>query len=298
MAAGCREQEWKDDQMEEYFWKPHGELLADEACLSQDSKKHLAPNFGRTKVIGNFLHHKVRNVDSRQQTMSIDMKLSLRWFDPNVKHNQAINQLESRDIFLSPIAVEKIWTPDLVIQDLTALKIRSEWISMISAKVLVPNDLSNLRDQDSTSPNIEVTYQIKSSVYCSFDHSKYPMDKQECNVTIGSNSYGAIFVLDDTDENNENAMIYSTSNFDISSTIFDNNRHDSGNNTIGISVVLTHGVEPYLFKYYIPSIAIVTISMMGFTMPLTALPERVALLVTQFLTLTELFIHEMGCKLK
>ena len=91
----------------------------------------------------------------------------------------------------------------------------------------------------------------------------------------------------------ENAMIYSTSNFDISSTIFDNNRHDSGNNTIGISVVLTHGVEPYLFKYYIPSIAIVTISMMGFTMPLTALPERVALLVTQFLTLTELFIHEM-----
>ena len=175
MAAGCREEEWKDDQFEEYFWKPHGELLADGACLSQDSKKHLAPNFGSTKVICNFLHHKIRNVDSRQQTMSIDMKLSLRWFDPNVKHNHAINQQKSGDIFLSPIAVEKIWTPDLVIQDLTALKIRSEWISMISAKVLVSNDLSNLRDQDATSANIEVTYQIKSSVYCSFDLSTCPL---------------------------------------------------------------------------------------------------------------------------
>ena len=74
---------------------------------------------------------------------------------------------------------------------------------------------------------------------------------------------------------------------------FDNQKHSSGNNTIGISDVLTHSITPYFFKYYIPSIAIVTISMMGFTMPLSALPERVALLVTQFLTLTELFIHEM-----
>ena len=147
-------------------------------------------------------------------------------------------------------------------------------------------------EQDS-SANIEVMYQIKSTVFCSFDHSKFPMDKQKCNVTIGSNSFGAIFMLDKTNEIYQGDLKYTSSNFDISSSTFDNGQHSSGNNTIGISVVLTHSVTPYLFKYYIPSMAIVTISMMGFTMPLNALPERVALLVTQFLTLTELFIHEM-----
>ena len=270
-----------------------GELLAKGACVSQGSRRHLVPNFGNTQVICKFLHQKVRAVDSRKQTLSIDMTLVMKWWDPNVKYNPSQNLNESRDIFLSPSAISKIWTPDVVIKDLTALKFRKEWISMISSKVLVSNDLNKLGHHSSYTPNIEVIYHIKSSVYCSFDHAKYPMDRQECNVTLGSNSYGAIFVLDKTDYAYQHEIGYTTSNFLISSSIFDNGRHNSGNNTIGISVVLTHGITPYFFKYYIPSIAIVTISMMGFTMPLTALPERVALLVTQFLTLTELFIHEM-----
>lgn len=239
----------------------------------------------------------VRNVDSRQQTMSIDMKLSMKWLDPRIKYNLAQiskdsgNLKESRDIFLSPSAVKKIWTPDLVIHNITSLKIRSEWISTISSKVLVSRELSNNYDNDSYNANIEVMHQIKSTVYCNFDHTKYPMDRQHCKVTLGSNSFGAIFVLEEPNEEHQDS--YTSSNFRITSTIFDNRLHNSGKNTIGVSVVLTHGVTPFFFKYYIPSMAIVTISMMGFTMPLTALPERVALLVTQFLTLTELFIHEM-----
>ena len=251
----------------------------------------LAPNFGNTKVICSFLNQKVRSVDSRRQIMSIDMELSMKWWDPRVKSDLHANQnlTELSDIFLSPSAVQKIWTPDIVIKDITALKINYEWISMISAKVLVPKNLNATEDM----PNIQVMYHIKSSVYCNFDHSRYPMDRQICNVTLGSNSFGAIFELEETDDAHRNDMIYSTSNFDVSSTVFDSKRHNSGSNTIGITVELTHSVTPYFFKYYIPSMAIVTISMMGFTMPLTSLPERIALLVTQFLTLTELFIHEM-----
>ena len=226
--------------------------------------------------------------------MSIDMTLAMKWWDPNVKFKPMPYLNKSQEIFLSPSAVEKIWTPDLVVKDRTDLKIRNEWISMISAKVLVSSDTKKFGYKSSSRPNVEVIYQIKSSVYCSFDHAKYPMDRQECNVTLGSNSYGAIFLLDESNQDYVTQRnTYTTSNFLISSSIFDNGQHKSGNNTIGVSVVLTHGVTPYFFKYYIPSMAIVTISMMGFTMPLTALPERVALLVTQFLTLTELFIHEM-----
>ena len=213
----------------------------------------------------------------------------MQWFDPNIKSRQRKVKDQNHEIVLSPSAVGKIWTPDLAIQDLTALKIKEEWISLLKARFL---GLRDKKEVDSTPPNIEVTYQIKSSVYCKFDHSKYPMDEQKCDITVGSSSFGAIFVLNGQNNKDENNNP-SVSNFVVASSLFDNQRHSSGNNTIGIQFTLTHSTTPYFFKYYIPTMAITAVSMMGFAIPLTAIPGRVALLVTQFLTLTNLFIHEM-----
>ena len=39
--------------------------------------------------------------------------------------------------------------------------------------------------------------------------------------------------------------------------------------------------------------AIVVVSFISFLVPLTAIPGRIALVVTQFLTLTNMFIHQM-----
>ena len=50
--------------------------------------------------------------------------------------------------------------------------------------------------------------------------------------------------------------------------------------------------QPYLLKYYLPCIAIVTVTQISFYIPPDAIPGRIALLVTQFLTLTNLFISE------
>ena len=66
-----------------------------------------------------------------------------------------------------------------------------------------------------------------------------------------------------------------------------------GSNTIGIKITMNHAITPFFVKYYLPCIAIVLVSMIGFAIPLNAIPGRVALLVTQFLTLTNLFIYEM-----
>ena len=52
-------------------------------------------------------------------------------------------------------------------------------------------------------------------------------------------------------------------------------------------------MQPYMMKYYIPTMAVVLVSEIGFVIPLTAIPGRVALLVTQFLTLVNLFIYQM-----
>ena len=66
----------------------------------------------------------------------------------------------------------------------------------------------------------------------------------------------------------------------------------------GFNIELTRIFRPYLFQYYLPTAAIVIVSHISFMIPLSSIPGRVALMVTQFLTLTNIFILNMVRKLE
>ena len=68
---------------------------------------------------------------------------------------------------------------------------------------------------------------------------------------------------------------------------------DNENNGIGFGIELKRIVLPYTLQYYLPCGCIVMVSFISFIVPLSALPGRVGLMVTQFLTLTNIFIHQM-----
>ena len=135
-------------------------------------------------------------------------------------------------------------------------------------------------------------YEIKSKVYCDFDHSAYPMDKQMCNVSFGSGSLLAIFVLYDLNSTYHGDVTYEAANFDMAITFFDD-KINHGKNTVGIRITMSRIPNSFIMKYYIPCIGIVLVTELGFVIPVSALPGRVALLVTQFLTLINLFISQM-----
>ena len=59
-----------------------------------------------------------------------------------------------------------------------------------------------------------------------------------------------------------------------------------------IAVETKRQISRYVLQYYLPSITIVVASSFSFIIPLSAIPGRVALVVTQFLTLTNIFIHQ------
>ena len=296
--AGCRAPKWKNKAYESYVWQPDGKLLAKGACISARTQKHLVPDPGRTQVGCIFMHEKVRKVDSREQTILVDLTLTMKWWDPHIKYKNSDDKTENGEIILSPTSVKEIWTPDLMISNLTSFKIEDEWVKLKTAKILTQDKSSPLGHPNSSKANVEITYEIKASIYCNLDHSKYPFDIQNCSLRLGSSSFGAIFILEDSDAIGTGNSTYIASNFHVSTKFFDDQRHVFGNNTIGINFIMTHSVEPYLFKYYIPCNAIVIISMMSFMIPLSAIPGRIALLVTQFLTLTNLFIYEMVSILK
>ena len=63
--------------------------------------------------------------------------------------------------------------------------------------------------------------------------------------------------------------------------------------TFGFDIEITRPVWPFVYQYYLPCIAVVIASFLSFIVPLSAMPGRIALMVTQFLTLTNIFIHQM-----
>ena len=129
---------------------------------------------------------------------------------------------------------------------------------------------------------------------CPFDFSRFPFDRHRCplemvlyfdwNLTIHNErkhrtSYGA----DGFEIKTHNIGPYSDyiSSLSLPLTIF------------GIDVHAKRNISKYIFTYYLPSITIVLASSVSFIIPLSAIPGRVALVVTLFLTLINIFIHQM-----
>ena len=84
---------------------------------------------------------------------------------------------------------------------------------------------------------------------------------------------------------------YWTDNFQIKITFIDEGTM-AGGNKVGFDIKMTRSLRRYFMVYYLPSIASVLVSHIGFLIPLTSIPGRAALLVTQFLSLVNIFIAE------
>ena len=96
-----------------------------------------------------------------------------------------------------------------------------------------------------------------------------------------------MFLYDPTYQTLYSTKHYKAHGFDV--TISFHNE----SNEIGFDIELTRIVLPYILQYYLPCCCIVMVSFISFIVPLSALPGRVGLMVTQFLTLTNIFIHQM-----
>ena len=85
--------------------------------------------------------------------------------------------------------------------------------------------------------------------------------------------------------------------YDLKQGIFLNNSwayfYQTQQNEFGIRSNFSREIETYIYQCYVPCFASVIMSFTSFIIPVTAAPGRVAIIVTQFLTLTSFFIHQM-----
>ena len=139
------------------------------------------------------------------------------------------------------------------------------------------------------------------TVSCGFDFSDFPFDKNDCtfkmiatNVNVSLNNPLTSFAEKILGKQKLN---YKAEGFKIEMKPFGNCNNMPVFNTIttsfGFKVEMKRQVRKYLFQYFLPCLAVVLASSFSFIIPLSAIPGRVALVVTQFLTLTNIFIHHM-----
>ena len=233
----------------------------------------------------------VREINDKKRFMVVDVKIVFTWHDGGIIRNKSSKsdpQIRPRtEIQLVGRQVGEIWKPEIYIYNLSKfdmLKV-SDPISRVSV-VRMKN--SGIHEDNDTM--VKLVLEGTASVYCSFEHNDYPMDRQRCQLQISSEICNADFSLHSGD------IVFGaeySSDFDMEIEFY--NEHlirDCKGRVVGVRVKMRRLILPFIMKYCLPSVSIVIVSGISFIIPLNSLPARVALLVTQFLTLTNIFIHQ------
>ena len=299
LQAGCKKKKWIHNghgDVQYYKYVASGKLLDEGVCIDDNYHKEFAPSQEKTKIHCTIEYQTVRNVDAKDQTLSFDLILTLKWLDPFIHTYFTEKDKKNKGIVLSKDAYDKIWSPDLFVWNRTSVTSTDRWLSLVECKILTTtaiNEQENKRNitNQIQKTTVEMRYVIKTTVYCKFQYAKYPMDTQNCSVKIGSSSHSAIFTLFDERNFYHTPKEYDSVGLKMQVTFLGSN-NKFGNDTVGFQVQMNRLLRPYLMMYYIPCIAIVLVSELGFLVRLTA-DGSVGLLVTQLLTLVNLFIYQM-----
>ena len=271
----------------------NGFLLSDLICVPEGYIKGEVPK-RPTDVVNSLEINNIREVNDKEMRITIDFYQELVWRDDRIKTKFPASE---RSLVLNNDLIDFIWKPDLWIKNLHSFKIHGVLVPTSGLSISSEDycELENeCKDNKSMKTKTIITYNLEAqaTIYCNFNFFKYPMDSQDCDFlmdgayprpgVVNFNFEVGLFAV-----TNKNAIL---DDFDIDVV------YPDGNNATGIHgiIKLQRSIFPYIIKYYLPCIAIIAMSSLSFVMSKESeiILGRVALLVTQFLTLTNILIAQ------
>ena len=310
IEAGCKYDSCAD-MCDAPRWIGYGTLLQKGACISATYSQSVPPDTNGTKIYSTIEGHVIRDIDAKKKTLTIDFSLKLRWMDAGINTNFSTIKEGMPGIALNTLRFPSIWMPDVYVYNLSSYKSfkdSMQWKSFLLVQeteglkapfeIMAPFNGAerNITQEDYTiqfQGLVVLTLEATATIYCNFDLPSYPFDNQNCQFRLGGRSFGSDFTAYNPENKYHKDISYHTSNF-FTTTTFINDE----NGTIGFDIFMSRDIQSYVLKYYITCIAIVILSHFSFVIPLSDVSGRVALLVTLFLTLTNLFIYQLVSAMK
>ena len=270
-----------------------------DACIKNDYYAMDAPK-KNTKVVVYAEDIKVSNVNELKKTMTIDLKASAIWQDDRIMVNYHENKSY---IDLDPLtkgSLPELWTPYVYVS-IQNMKKRRYILDPVKMQIylihsnMVENypGISQSFPPNSSLIGSEIAWSL--TVSCSYDFSSFPFDNNSCPFRLMFWNLDIIWQLENKSEPFNGPVEQHSDGFGIQMTLVSPQKTiviDTHYRTsIGFDIAVKRLPSKYIFQYYLPCCFIVATASFSFLIPFSAIPGRVALLVTQFLTLTSIFIN-------
>ena len=266
-------------------------------CIMNNYQKNEPPmKTGLTPLL--VLDHitKISSINEKTKTIELDIKMRFMWEDTRIKALFS-NYLDFHR--LPPIKKDDssfLWAPVTEIQDLKSLNflndpIKFNWVLLFMSSPIYP-----MFPLNTTLIHTMIEWHV--TVSCDFDFSNYPLDDQTCwmeiwlydsNVTYVDQPFGERSQVSENATTAHGFEVVKRSRPTLQEYI---QGTTIGYGNFGYNIEMKRITRPYLYQYYLPCASIVVASHLSFIVPISATPGRIALVVTQFLTLTNLFINQ------
>ena len=284
--------------------------IINNVCLEKEYQVNDAPHKTQsTEVMVTFTDKRVLNVDEKSKVVTVDIKMLTIWGDERIKYRlQNDSDIQLPDITKDFTA---IWHPfiSFVIVGLKELKfifdpIIAKEVRLVSAERV--NRFMHAQILEPGEVKVLGIFKWIVEVSCDMEFLDYPFDQHTCPLVIIAENIN-VTLLDfpnpqdyshDHWTNHLNKFQKESKGFTLGhfpmimessySPLYD---HDV--TPFGFNVTMERQLQPYIYQYYIPCIVIVSTSFLSFIISFTSIPARVSLIVTLFLTLTNMCIYEM-----
>jgi len=233
-----------------------------------------------------FVIDEISNINDKAQSMMISMYFAVSWTEPRLMINETATEwTEERtgpkdEVNESPETLKYIWYPELEIYGLETFD---------HQRVL--KEMSGVRIRKNKTINYELNVRITISCQMNFDD--YPLDAHTCQFQVGSYydtqetvTCKAQFIYDQERQRSLQHFLQIEDlpecfhTVDIPSGIY---------SACGFQVKLQRKQMQYVVQVYLPSAMFVIVSWVSFLVKPEVVPGRMAMLVTLFLVLINIF---------
>ena len=267
-------------------------------CLSKGYQVNEPPeNNNLTPVLVLMADPRILEVDAKRQTLALDIKVATIWEDSRIYFKISD---KNDSIKLPPIANKHppIWYPfiSIEIKNLKVLRYLYDPIIVNQLKLVSGKHVNRIAKENlllSHEKRIFALVKWTVKLSCRFDFSRYPFDTNTCPFRMRAERLNVTNRIEKSFRSTQTQA----EGFDLEKTSVSGYLSDDslyGKTThFGIDIKMRRLLGPFVYQYYLPCFVIVIASFLSFIISFTSIPARVSLVVTLFLTLSNMFVHQM-----